>query len=135
LLFSESVNHFPLTDEFLEHCKGFLEKSGFILMADDLTEERACRIEEQEVFRVLRAVDISKNVAPTCNWWVTQKRAIGAYGTALMSILEIHDPPVAGRVRQILDDLDSKELRVLFSEEESIPVSKGRYMIYLLQRD
>jgi len=135
LLFSESVNHFALSDGFLEHCKTFLGTPGFLLIADDLTEERACRVEQQRVFRVLRAVDISKNVAPTGDWWVTRKRAFAAYGTALMSILEMHDPPVAARVRQIIGELDSSELRVLFSEDQAIPVSKGRYMVYLLQRD
>jgi SAM-dependent methyltransferase len=135
LLFSESMNHFPLTEEFFEHCKLFLRRSGYMLMADDLVEERARWIEEQQIFRVLRAVDISENVAPTSAWWAGQKRALAAYGNALMAVLEMHDAEIAERVRGILGDLDSDELRMLLSDGSASPASKGRYMIYLLRRD
>ena len=135
LLFSESLNHFPLSDNFLEHCKRFLAPSGFLLGADDLTEERARRIEQQQVFRVLRAIDISANIAPMGQWWMRWVPAFTAYRFALMSILDMQDPPVAARVRELLDTLDSSELKVLLSGGNVAPTSKGRYMIYLLQRD
>jgi 2-polyprenyl-3-methyl-5-hydroxy-6-metoxy-1,4-benzoquinol methylase len=135
LLFSESVNHFPLGDNFLEHCKRFLAPSGFLLLADDFTEERARRIEQQQAFHVLDTVDISANVAPTGSWWMRQMRAFTAYRTALMSILDMQDPPVAARVRELLDTLDSSELKVLLAGGDAVPTSKGRYMIYLLKRD
>ena len=135
LLFSESVNHFPLDDEFFEHCATFLTDSGFMLMADDLNDERAARIAAQRVFRVVRSADISENVAPTGHWWAEHMRAFAAYRAALMSILDMHDASAATRVRQILDVLDSSDLRLLLSGQTSPPVSKGRYLIYLLQLD
>jgi hypothetical protein len=47
----------------------------------------------------------------------------------------MQDPPVAARVRELLDTLDSSELKVLLAGGDVVPTSKGRYMIYLLQRD
>ena len=133
LLFSESLNHFSLDDTFFAHCRAFLTDAGFVLMADDLTAARAARIAAQRVFRVVRTVDISDNVAPTGRWWAQQVRAFAACRDAWNSILEIHDPGVASRVREILDSLDSSELRLLLSGRVAPPESKGRYLIYLLQ--
>jgi 2-polyprenyl-3-methyl-5-hydroxy-6-metoxy-1,4-benzoquinol methylase len=133
LLFSESLNHFSLDDEFFAHCRTFLADAGFVLMADDLTAARAARIAAQRVFRVVRTVDISENVAPTGTWWAQQMRAFAACREAWNSILEIHDTEVARRVSDILDTLDSSELRVLLSGRVVPPESKGHYLIYLLQ--
>ncbi len=135
LLFSESVNHFPLGAEFFTRCEQFLDGPRYVLLADDLTDERIESIESQRVFRIVRSVDISENVAPTGRWWAEQLRVLAAYRTALMSILELHDPAVASRVHGILETLDSSELRLLFSGDGTPPASKGRYMIYLLQRE
>ena len=82
-----------------------------------------------------RAIDISANVAPMGQWWMRWVPAFTAYRFALMSILDMQDPPVAARVRELLDTLDSSELKVLLSGGNVAPTSKGRYMIYLLQRD
>lgn len=133
LLFSESVNHFSLREEFWEHCKQFLTDSGFMLMADDLTEERARMIETQRVFRIIRAVDITANVAPSVEWWAKQLPMFAAYHTALMSILKLDDPELAARVRSTIDAVDDSELKLLLSGETKPPAPKGRYMIYLLQ--
>jgi MPBQ/MSBQ methyltransferase len=135
LLFSESVNHFPLDDHFLRHCRAFLRDAGFVLMADDLTDERARAIETQRVFRLLHSVDITRNVAPTADWWARQMHGAAAFHGALMSILALYDPPLATRVREVLEAVDSSELRLLFSGHRAPPVPKGRYMIYLLQLD
>lgn len=133
LLFSESVNHFALDEEFFVHCRQFLADPGFILMADDLTEERARMIETQRLFRVIRSVDITANVAPTTQLWLQQLRVVTAYHAALMSILELHDPQLAAGVQEVLADLDSSELKLLLSGQMSPPTPKGRYMIYLLE--
>jgi asparagine synthase (glutamine-hydrolysing) len=135
LLFSESLNHFSLEADFFAHCRTFLGPGGYMLMADDLDAEHMRRITSQRLFRVLQAVDITENVAPTVDWWAQQMRTFVPYREALLSVLDLHDAAVGERVRRILDDLDSSELRVLFSGQPEPPVSKGRYMIYLLQRD
>ncbi len=133
LLFSESLNHFSLEQDFFEHCRDFLNPGGYILMADDLDADHMRRIASQRLFRILRSVDISDNVAPTVEWWAHQMRTFVPYREALLSILDLHDASVAARVRTILAELDSSELKVLFSGQPQPPVSKGRYMIYLLQ--
>ena len=135
LLFSESLNHFPLDTAFFEHCRAFLRPSGWLLAADDLAEERAGAVETQPVFRLVRRADISANVAPTHDWWKRQMPAFAAAHTALMSVLALEDAELAARVRAVVDGLDSAELRLLFSGELAAPISKGRYMAYLLQRD
>ena len=133
LLFSESVNHFALDDGFFARCSGFLAGEGFVLLADDLTEDRIAAIEAQRMFRMVRTWDISENVAPTAEWWARQQSSLAAYRAALLSILELYDASVADRARAILDTLDSPDLKLLFSGKTAPPVSKGRYMIYLLQ--
>jgi SAM-dependent methyltransferase len=132
LLFSESLNHFPLDEAFLHHCRSFLSARGHILMADDLTEERVQRIESQRLFRILRTVDITDNVAPTTQIWERQLPVVAAYHEALMSILELSDKALAARVREVLDQVDNPELRRLLSGQLTPPQPKGRYMIYLL---
>lgn len=132
LLFSESVNHFSLDDAFLRHCASFLTEPGYVLMTDDLTEERARRIETQQVFRILRAVDITTNVAPTTQLWERQLPLVTAYRAALLSILEQYDANLAAGVREVLAEVDNPELRALLSGELTPPQPKGRYMTYLL---
>ena len=83
LLFSESVNHFDLTGAFFAYCAAFLRPGGFLLLADDLTAERAEQIAAQGVFRMVREVDISANVAPTGQWWAWHMRAFVAFRAAL----------------------------------------------------
>jgi SAM-dependent methyltransferase len=134
LLFSESVNHFMLTDEFMLHCGRFLTESGYMLMADDLSAENVHNIEEQQQFRVLGAWDITHNVAPTTGWFARQLPALAAYHRAMMAILELYEPPLAARVGTILDSLENRELKALFTGSATPPASKGRYMIFLLQR-
>ncbi len=135
LLFSESVNHFSLDEMFWKHCAGFLDGSGFLLMADDLSEERARLIETQRVFRVLRSADITENVAPTSGWWAQQGRMLAAYQRTLMSVLDLYDRELPARIREVLDAVNNHDLRSLFSGERDPLVLKGRYKIYLLQRE
>jgi SAM-dependent methyltransferase len=132
LLFSESLNHFPLDDAFLHHCRSFLSDPGYILWADDLTPERVERIESQRAFRILRRVDITDNVAPTTQLWERQLPVVTAYHAALLSILELSDPSLAVQVRDVLAEVDNPELRLLLSGQLTPPEPKGRYMIYLL---
>ncbi|HSQ00023.1 MAG TPA: class I SAM-dependent methyltransferase [Candidatus Dormibacteraeota bacterium] len=132
LLFSESLNHFPLDDNFFHHCRSFLSDRGHMLMADDLTKERVQRIESQRVFRIRRTVDITDNVAPTTEIWQRQLPVVAAYHAALMSILELSDEALAERVREVLGQVDNPELRLLLSGQLTPPRPKGRYMIYLL---
>ncbi len=134
LLFSESVNHFMLNAEFMRHCSRFLTDSGFMLMADDLSAGSVRQIEEQQQFRVLGRWDITQNVAPTTDWFARQLPALAAYHRAMMAILELYDPPVAARVRAILDALENGDLKALFTGGAAPPASQGRYMIFLLQR-
>lgn len=133
LLFSESVNHFPLEEDFFHHCRRFLVPSGYLLLADELSEERIDRIQSQRVFRLLRSADITANVAPTFDWWLQRQRDFAAYRTALFAVLERTDPALATRVREVLDGIDSDELRQLFSGRVEPLTAKGRYMIFLLQ--
>lgn len=134
LLFSESVNHFMLHAEFLRHCARFLTDAGYMLMADDLSPERVRQIEEQQQFRVVGRWDITANVAPTIDWFARQLPALAAYHRALMAILELYEPPVAARVRAILDALENGDLKTLFTGGAEPPAPQGRYMIFLLQR-
>src|SRR5438105_599822 len=122
LLFSESANHFALDAEFFARCKQFLADKGFVLLADDFTLDRIAAIEAQRMFRIVRSSDISENVAPTAGWWAQQLRRLTAFRVALLSILELYDPPVADRVRAILDTLDSAELKLFFSGKTTPPV-------------
>ena len=132
LLFSESLNHFPLDDAFLHHCRSFLAAQGYLLWADDLTPERVERIESQSVFRILERVDITDNVAPTTQLWERQLPVVTAYHAALLSILELSDAALAARVREVLAEVDNPELRLLLSGQLTPPEPKGRYMTYLL---
>lgn len=132
LLFSESLNHFPLDDAFLRRCAGFLAAPGYVLMTDDLTEARARFVETQSVFRILRAVDITANVAPTTQLWERQLPVVTAYHAALLAILEQYDAALAAGVRAVLAEVDNPELRALLSGELTPPEPKGRYMTYLL---
>lgn len=134
LLFSESVNHFLLNAAFMQHCCRFLSDSGFMLMADDLSPESVRRIEEQREFRVLRASDITQNVAPTADWFARELPTVAAYHHAMMATLELYDAPLAARVTEILGSLENDDLRALFSGATTLPAPKGRYMIFLLQR-
>ncbi len=134
LLFAESVNHFMLNAAFLRHCARFLTDSGFLLMADDLSAESVRQIEAQEEFRVLRASDITANVAPTADWFARHLPTTAAYHRAMMATLELYDAPLAARVRTILDSLENSDLKALFSGRTAPPAPKGRYMIFLLQR-
>jgi SAM-dependent methyltransferase len=133
LLFSESVNHFDLRDAFFAYCATFLRPGGFLLLADDLTAERAEQIAAQRVFRLVREVDISANVAPTGQWWARHMRAFVAFRAALLELLEMRERGLAARVQEVFEGLESSDLRALFSGETAAPVSKGRYLIYLLQ--
>lgn len=132
LLFSESLNHFALDEPFLRHCAAFLDDPGYLLVADDLTPERARWIETQTLFRVLQARDISENVAPTGALWMRQLPIVAAYHQALLSILDLYEPTLGEGVRRVLDGVANPELRQLFSGRLAPPESKGRYMIYLL---
>jgi SAM-dependent methyltransferase len=134
LLFAESVNYFMLNAAFMRHCARFLTDSGFLLMADDLSAESVRQIEEQEEFRVLRASDITANVAPTADWFAGHLPTTAAYHRAMMATLELYDAPLAARVRTILDSLENSDLKALFSGRTAPPAPKGRYMIFLLQR-
>lgn len=132
LLFSESLNHFPLDDAFLRHCASFLADPGYVLMTDDHPAARVRRIETQSVFRILRVVDITANVAPTTQLWERQLPVVTAYHAALLAILEQYDGRLAAGVRDALARVDNPELRALLSGELTPPAPKGRYVTYLL---
>lgn len=134
LLFSESVNHFALHAEFLRHCASFLTDTGYMLMANDLNPERVRQIEEQQEFRVIGKWDITENVAPSIDSFVRRLQAHAAQHRALMAVLDLYDPPVAARVRAIIDALEHPEIKALFSGDQTPPPTLGRYLIYLLQR-
>ena len=134
LLFSESVNHFMLHAEFMRHCCRFLTDAGFMLMADDLSAESVRQIEEQQQFHVLGSWDITRNVAPTTDWFARQLPALAAYHRALMAIVELYDARVAARLRTILDSLENGDLKALFTGGATPAASQGRYMVFLLQR-
>ncbi len=135
LLFSESVNHFPLEEDFFLHCRRFLSPPGYLLLADELSAERIDRITSQRVFRLLRSADITANVAPTFDWWLQRQRAFAAYRTALLAVLAREDRALATRVHEVLEGVDSDELRQLFTGRVEPLAAKGRYMIFLLQAD
>ena len=133
LLFAESLNPFPLHADFFAHCRSFLRPGGHLLMADELSPERRAQLESAAGFQLVRSADISHNVAPTLQWWAGQQKTFAAAVAALSATLSLHDPAVAGQVREILGGLPEGELKALFSGEATSPGSLGRYMIYLLQ--
>jgi hypothetical protein len=124
--------HFSLDEDFFKHCKEFLRGQGFLLMADDLADDRIRRVEAQSLFGVVRSADITENVAPTIQWWAEQMPMFAAYSAAMASALNLYDPELARRVLGVIGKLENDELQCLFSGGMP-PAPKGRYMIYLLQ--
>lgn len=63
------------------------------------------------------------------------KRPLACYH-ALLSILDLKAPQLAAEVRDVIAALEDSDIKSMFSDHDAAVASlKGRYMIYLLQRN
>ncbi len=137
LVFSESYNYFseqPL-ESFLRYCEGFLQATGYLLIADNLTPSSVSAMEEQKVFDVVEKEDITRNVAPQQQLFSAMRRQCGAFYRLLIRLLEHRDPGLARQAERILMSFPNPDISSHLTGSSYPDQENRRYLIYLLARN